>query len=347
MIEPAAHILDWLNEGLVRLRVGGRQPVGDAEATRRVLEDLPAILFPGPDSLGSLSPVPRAGAGGADRLRRHSSREVWEAPSPWPEAEGRNRRWIATRILPGDGTEREDAPVLVLLHGWLAAAWHFPLYLSWARWMATHGIEVWIPRLPHHMERTLPGRVSGELCLSSDLARTVDSIRQGVVETRLLIEWLRRRGNGRCGLWGVSLGGWIASLAATVPVEIDALVLWAPVADPETTLWESSLARDIRAAIAASGLRRGADLGLERFAPRARRLRLDPNRMLIVGGRHDRVVAPWTLSQLAHAWRGAVWWVPHGHISMLVAPRVLRATRDFLGRRLRGRPAQGGSGLLS
>lgn len=54
--------------------------------------------------------------------------------------------------------------------------------------------------------------------------RTVESTRQAIVDLRALIQWIKNNKQGPVIIIGVSLGGFISNLVATLEPEIDALV---------------------------------------------------------------------------------------------------------------------------
>ncbi len=245
--------------------------------------------------------------------------EQWRADSQTDE-------WLATR-LPAYGTPRG---ALILLHGWLATRPQIAFTAGLATPLRRSGIEVWVPRLPAHCERTPPGAISGERCLSADLAGTGEAVCRAVAETRALAAWLHGR-VGPVGVWGVSLGGWVAALALTTASAIDAAVLWTPVVDPHDTMWESPLTAPIRTALVAAGLDR--DLthdAFRRYAPGRRRLHLPPAAVALIGARFDNVVAPASLVDLQRRWGVPVQWFPHGHISVTCAPSARRHARQAL-----------------
>lgn len=215
--------------------------------------------------------------------------------------------------------------------------WQLALYRRWARALARRGIEVWMPRLPFHMERTPDGTWSGERFLSSDLVASIEALRQAVAETRALIAWLREQGAPAVGIWGMSLGGWVAGLVATLEPDLGGVALWAPLASPSDVLWESRVARDLREGVLAGGLEPDDEvLRVERLAPGRSPLAVPRERLLLVGGIHDRIIHADSMARLARAWNADVHWTPHGHISLMAAPRPARITVDFLGRGLRG-----------
>ncbi len=246
------------------------------------------------------------------------------------EAEAGGYQWLASR-LPAHGVCNA---AVILLHGWLATRSQIAFIAGLAAPLRRAGIEVWVPRLPGHCERTPPGAISGERCLSADLVATGEAMRQAVMETNALANWLRRR-VGVVGLWGVSLGGWIAALSLTTATTIDAAVLWTPVADPHDAMWESPLTAPIRAALVDAGVDR--DLtgeAFRRYSPGHRRLRLPSEDVVLIGAQFDNVVNPESLFELERRWDVPVQWFPHGHISLTCAPRARRHARRALRSRL-------------
>lgn len=302
---PIARLLDGANVMVVDRRIRGRQSATSSQALERYLQELPA------DPLsGSLELRPR-------RCSKRWGAESWEA-----EAGG----WLATR-LPARGTPRG---AVILLHGWLAARPQVAFTAGLATPLRRAGIEVWVPRLPAHCERTPPGTISGERCLSADLVATGESLRQAVAETRALAVWLRRRVD-TVGMWGVSLGGWIAALTLTTVTSIDAAVLWTPVVDPHDTMCKSPLTSAIRGALVDAGVDR--DLTVEVFrhyAAGRRRLQLVPDNVIVIGAQYDNVVSPASLLDLGRRWGVSVRWFPHGHISVTCAPGARRYARQAL-----------------
>jgi dienelactone hydrolase len=303
---PIARLLDGVNALVVERRIRHRQSATSSRALQQYLQVLPTDPL-GPSSLEL-------------RPRRFNGR--WGAESWKTDADG----WVATR-LPARGTPRG---AVILLHGWLATRPQVAFTAGLAAPLRRLGIEVWVPRLPAHCERAPPGTISGERCLSADLVATGESLRQAVAETRALAVWLRGR-VGAVGLWGVSLGGWVAALTLTTPTAIDAAVLWTPVVDPHDTMWESPLTSPIRGALLDAGVDR--DLTAEvfrRYAPGHRRLQLKSDNVILIGAKYDNVVSSASLLELERRWGVSVRWFPHGHISVTCAPRPRRHARQAL-----------------
>ena len=60
--------------------------------------------------------------------------------------------------------------------------------------------------------------------ISADIDRTNQSIKQAIVDLRVLIQWIKQNKKGSVILVGISLDGFITNLATTLESEIDALV---------------------------------------------------------------------------------------------------------------------------
>ena len=315
-------------------RLSGRLPPHSGASLVEHMRGIGDAIHPSPQALGGFEP-------------EHVSKRLWKAPSPWPGAEGNNKIWYAERFTAPSGTssgaggrtpgagQDDPPPAIILLHGWLLDRPQLAIYRSWARHVAKRGIEVWVPFFPYHMRRADPGEVSGQRALSPDLSTSFDMVRQAVAEARLLAGWLRRR-TTRVGIWGMSLGGWVAALTTTLDDDWDAVALWAPVAAPAEVLFESGLVELLREAIIEGGISADdfAAPELAPMTPTRSDTRIHRSKMLVVAGAYDQVVSPRSVARLARRWNVDVHWVPHGHISLMASRGPLRRTATFLERAL-------------
>ncbi|HYV25627.1 MAG TPA: hypothetical protein VE969_10370 [Pyrinomonadaceae bacterium] len=67
--------------------------------------------------------------------------------------------------------------------------------------------------LPYHQERKPPDIERAEYLVSSNIGRTIQSMRQAVLDTRAAVRWLKQQGCERIGILGTSVGSCIAFLA--------------------------------------------------------------------------------------------------------------------------------------
>lgn len=302
-------LVDRGNAEVVRLRAGRDRVVSDCGAVRGAIDELPVDLFVRDRDAAVVEPV---------RVAAASTTERWT---------DRGSDWAATRVR---AASQRRAPAVVVLHGWLAVGLQMASLRFLMAPVRRAGVELWYPWLPFHGPRTPPGSLSGAHCLSADLPRTAQAIRRGVVETLELTRWLRARGQP-VAIVGVSLGGWIAALAATETAEFERVVLYTPVVDPARSFAESPLVGHIRAGLEASEVRPEltAEL-LSRVAPLGRALDVQPSRVLLLGARHDNVVAPESLHHAATEWGCSLEWLEAGHITAQWSPRGRRLARCWL-----------------
>jgi len=75
--------------------------------------------------------------------------------------------------------------------------------------------------LPYHEERRPPDIERAEHLVSSNIGRTIQSMRQAVVDTRAAVRWLKEQGFERIGILGTSIGSCTAFLAFAHDESID------------------------------------------------------------------------------------------------------------------------------
>jgi len=75
--------------------------------------------------------------------------------------------------------------------------------------------------LPYHEERRPPELERAEHLVSSNIGRTIQSMRQAVIDTRAAVRWLREQGVERIGILGTSIGSCTAFLSFAHDPAID------------------------------------------------------------------------------------------------------------------------------
>jgi pimeloyl-ACP methyl ester carboxylesterase len=235
-----------------------------------------------------------------------------------PFSEGIRERYALTRenqlALSRLFSRRTPRPCAIIVHGYMSG--HLPL--EERLWPIAEldrlGFDVALFVLPFHGLRGPRSSAIPEFP-NTDPRVTIEGFRQAVADLRALIDWLRRRGHGRVGLLGMSLGGYTAALTATVEPNLDFLVPLVPLA---------CLADYARDQGSLSALPRESALEhalIERAyrvaSPLSLPPRIAPERVLVVAARADRVTPLAHARKLAthfgaelFAWRG-------GHILQL------------------------------
>src|ERR1041384_5745501 len=67
--------------------------------------------------------------------------------------------------------------------------------------------------LPYHLQRKPPEIERADHLVGSNIGRTIQSMRQAVLDTRAAVQWLKAEGYERVGILGTSVGSCIAFLA--------------------------------------------------------------------------------------------------------------------------------------
>jgi len=218
--------------------------------------------------------------------------------------------------LAGDNWQRR--PSVILVHGWnaeLQYQWCLPY---WSQLLARAGINAFRFELPYHASRR-PTDPRG-ICnfLSGNLLHVANATHQTLGDIRSLALWLRAQGAPAVGLWGTSLGGWLAGLAAAHQPEIDFSVMLTPVVRLERALRELAFCEPIRDQL------HGTQHQFELYNLVCHQPGCGAKNILIVASQLDLFAPTDTIDELERAWRPEVWRLPHGHISVLLSKPVMR-----------------------
>jgi dienelactone hydrolase len=249
-------------------------------------------------------------------------RDRFEFPSPITTG------WLPNNTVRGRcelvGDRWRDHPSVILLHGWnaeLQYEWCLPY---WSQLLARAGLNAFRFELPYHASRRPNGTAAIRNFLSGNLLHVAGATHQALADVRALTGWLRGQGAQCIGVWGTSLGAWLAGLAVANQREIDAAVLLTPVVRMERALRELAFCEPIRDQL------QHAHQHFAAFNLVAHRAPVPKKKILMVAPSFDLFAPGETIDELEQAWDPEVWRLPHGHISVLLSTRVMRRITDWL-----------------
>ncbi len=114
----------------------------------------------------------------------------------------------------------DRAAVIVLPH-WNAKA---GTYFDLCRFFNKVGLSALRVTLPYHEERMPPGLERADHLVAPNVGRSLQSIRQAVLDTRAAVTWLKDRGYQKVGIVGTSIGSCVGFLSFVHDLRIDAAV---------------------------------------------------------------------------------------------------------------------------
>ena len=92
--------------------------------------------------------------------------------------------------------------------------------------------------LPYHEERMPAGLNRADHLVAPNVGRTLQSLRQSVVDTRSAVSWVKQRGYERIGIVGTSIGSCVAFFAFVHDLDIDAGVFNHVSGYPADVVWQ-------------------------------------------------------------------------------------------------------------
>lgn len=178
-------------------------------------------------------------------------------------------------------------PVVILVHGYMAGSFRVEERIWPISRLDRAGFDVVLFTLPFHGSRVRRGRGAVPEFPGEDPRHNVEGFRQTMFDLQNLIGWLLERGHPRVGVIGMSLGGYVTALAATLEPRLDFVVPLIPL---------SSLADFAREQGSLSPLPDQAAIQhallesiYRRVSPLSRPALIPPERCLVVAAKADRV----------------------------------------------------------
>jgi len=234
--------------------------------------------------------------------------------TPYPENNLVNARWFPAR----------GRRAVVLLPHWNSDAISYTSLCRAMNWM---GIAVLRLSMPYHDVRRPAEIDRADYAVSANIGRTLDSVRQGVIDVRCCLDWLEAQGYNRLGIVGTSLGSCYAFIAAAHDPRIQVAAFNHASTYFADVVWHGQSTRHIR-----EGLETGIDLENLRQVWRAvspmvyfDKFSRWPRRSLIIYAKYDMTFLPEFSEQVVeefekHNLDHKVVVLPCGHYTMGETP---------------------------
>ena len=139
----------------------------------------------------------------------------------------------------------KKAAVLVLPH-WNAKA---GTYFDLCKLFNKIGISALRMTLPYHEERKPPETNRADYLVAPNVGRTLQSLRQAVVDTRSAIKWLKLQVYEKIGIVGTSIGSCVGFFAFTHDMQIDTAVFNHVSGYPADVVWHGITTYQVKEAL--------------------------------------------------------------------------------------------------
>ncbi len=234
--------------------------------------------------------------------------------TPFPENNLANARWFPAR----------GRRAVVLLPHWNSDAISYNSLCRVLNWM---GIAVLRLSMPYHDIRRPAEIDRADYAVSANIGRTLDSVRQGVIDVRCCLDWLEAQGYNRLGIVGTSLGSCYAFIATAHDPRIQVAAFNHASTYFADVVWHGQSTRHIR-----EGLETAIDLENLRQVWRAvspmvyfDKFSRWPRRSLIIYAKYDMTFLPEFSEQVVeefakHQLDHKVVVLPCGHYTMGETP---------------------------
>ena len=243
----------------------------------------------------------------------------------------RNRIAYARLIRHRDGPR----PTIVAIHGFMAEGYLINEWFFALPWFYRMGCDIALFTLPFHGPRqTRFSPFSGHGFFAGGSARFNEAVAQSVFDFRILFNWLQReQGVEQVGVTGLSLGGFISSMLASVESRLAFALPNVPIVSVADLMLEwQPIGALMRTALAVSGL---GPADARRLVAASCPLTYPPllprERLMIVGGAGDRLAPPKHSRLLWDHWqRCRIYWFPGSHSIHLDRGKYLTEMARFM-----------------
>jgi hypothetical protein len=218
-------------------------------------------------------------------------------------------------------------PAGILLHGYRCGQFALEERLWPVQWLYDRGMDVALMVLPFHAVRAKRGP---HVFPSGDPRVTIEGFRQIILDTRTLAAAMRERGCPTVGVMGMSLGGYATALLATISEEI---AFAAPIIPCASIADVARLMGLFVGTPEEQAMQHGAlESVLRVTSPLARKSRVLPEQMIVVGASGDRITPLDHAERLAKHFGAPLETFHGGHMLQFGRAEAFRAVGRMLER---------------
>ena len=225
------------------------------------------------------------------------------------EREYRSHRDNQTGLLRTLNLRIKGKPMAILVNGF-SSGHHLMERVAWPiREFNRQGIGVSLFALPFHGPR---GHAFPPEWPQQDTAFTIEGFRQAIWDLQIAIRAMREAGASEVGVVGMSLGGYTASLLATVTSDVDFVLSYIPIASIPDIMNDNDLVPGTGAI--QRTLYEGYREQLVPITPVCRMPKVESRRVSIISGEFDRLATMQHGKRLADHFGTELVTFPGGHL---------------------------------
>lgn len=221
---------------------------------------------------------------------------------------------------------------IVALHGWTMDDQRINALAFLPGHFYKLGLNVVLIELPFHGRRVCKTAAGKRVTFPGPhIARTNEAMAQVISDLRRLNLWLNSEGHTKVGCIGMSLGGYIAALWASLdPLEFCIPIV--PVVDMAGLAWDIAGDKAEFKALIEKGLTIEALHTVFRIhSPLSLAPKLPINKRMIIAGLADHIVPPRHPHMLWEHWdQPEIHWLSGGHLAHFKKSRAIQKISDFL-----------------
>lgn len=190
--------------------------------------------------------------------------------------------------------------IIILINGWRMK--FSRMQYIFEKELVKRNYDFYYFNLPYHYERKPNNNYNGELTISANVERTIDSIRQAVIDLRSLIKYFKKQ-DKKVILLGISLGGLITNLACVVEKNIDLLISHFYANNLAEIIWNTYTGKYIKRDFLANNfLFNQLDNSWKIIKPSEYQPVINKNKILLLNGIYDHFIIPKDTDVLWESW---------------------------------------------